>query len=138
LAEIAGWFKQSGERIYAATAPVAEFEISLALSAGTHQTEVPGEFRSVEELIAPSSYPAKKPDDPAFALYVLYPHAGLLEVLPQRWFTASQYDVGRQWIPRAVRDPESHRIVGECFGVGTFVLEEDGQRLDAWVAKSVP
>ena len=63
---------------------------------------------------------------PAFALYVFYLHAGLVEVLPQKWFTAAQYEVGRQWITRAARDPESHRIVGECFGVGNFLLEEDG------------
>ena len=71
----------------------------------------------------------------AFALFVFYLHAGLVEVLPQRWFTAAQYRVGQQWITRAVRDPESHRIVGECFGVGTFLLQEDGCRLERWVEK---
>jgi len=30
-------------------------------------------------------------DDPAFALFVFYLHAGLVEVLPQKWFTAAQY-----------------------------------------------
>jgi hypothetical protein len=72
-------------------------------------------------------------DAPAFAIFVFYLQAGLVEVLPQNWFTASRYRVGQQWIPRAVRDPESHRIVGECFGVGTFVLEEDGCELAEWI-----
>jgi hypothetical protein len=135
FAEIAGWFKQSSERIYATTAPVAELEIPLPLTAGTHKIEVPVELQSVDELIVPTSLPAQSSDDPAFGLYVLYPHAGLLEVLPQKWFTAAQYEVGRQWIPRAARDPESHRIVGECFGIGTFLLEEDGVRLDRWLEK---
>jgi hypothetical protein len=135
LAEVAGWFKQSSERIYAATPPAAEFEVPLALAAGTHSVSVPAELQSVEELIAPTSYPAKSPDDPAFALYVFYLHAGLVEVLPQRWFTAAQYEVGRQWIPRAARDPESHRIIGECYGVGSFLLEDDGQRLEKWMDK---
>jgi len=138
FAEVAGWFKQSSERIYAATAPLAEFEVPLALAAGTHKIEVPQELQSVEEVIAPTNYPGKNPDDPAFALYVFYPHGGLVEVLPQRWFTATQYEVGRQWIPRAARDPESQRIVGECFGVGSFLLEEDGQRLEEWIEKDVP
>jgi hypothetical protein len=138
FAEVAGWFKQSSERIYAATPPIAEFEVPLALAAGTHKIEVPAELQSVEELIAPTSYPAKDTDAPAFALYVFYMHAGLVEVLPQRWFTAAQYEVGRQWIPRAARDPESQRIVGECFGVGSFLLEEDGQRLEKWIEKSAP
>jgi hypothetical protein len=133
--EIAGWFKQSSERIYAATAPIAEFEFPLGLEAGMHKIEVPPELRTVDELIVPTSYPAKGNDDPAFALNVFYLQAGLVEVLPQRWFTASQYQVGKQWIPRAARDPESHRIFGECFGVGSFLLEQDGRRLERWLEK---
>jgi hypothetical protein len=136
LEEVAGWFKQSSDRIYAATEPAADFEVPLTLAAGTHKVEVPAEFASVEELIAPTSYKAMSNDDPAFALFVFYLHAGLVEVLPQKWFTASQYEVGRQWITRAARDPESHQIVGECFGVGTFLLEDDGCRLARWVEKS--
>jgi len=135
VGEVVGWFKQSSERIYSSTAPITEFEIPLAMSEGTHKIEVPPEFASVEELIAPSSFKALSQDDPAFALFVFYLHAGLVEVLPQKWFTAAQYEVGRQWIPRAMRDPEFHRIVGECYGVGTFLLEEDGCRLQKWIER---
>jgi len=135
LAEVAGWFKQSSDRIYAKTAPIADFEIPLALEPGTHKIEVPAELRSVDELIAPTSYKTRTNDDPAFALFVLYPHAGLVEVQPQRWFTAAQYRVGHEWITRAARDSESHRISGECHGVGTFLLEEDGCRLAEWVER---
>ena len=135
LAEIAGWFKQSGERIYAATAPVSELEVP-PFQAGTHNVQVPRELQSVDELIVPSSFPSRGDDDPAFALYVLYLRAGLIEVLPQKWFTRTQYDVGRKWITRAARDPESQRIVGECFGVGSFLLEEDGCRLDRWLERA--
>ena len=136
LAEIAGWFKQSPDRIYSHTTPVAEFGLPLDLGPGVHKIEVPPEFAAVEELIVPTSYKALSHDDPAFALFVVYAHAGLVEVLPQRWFTAAQYRVGQQWIPRAARDPESHRIMGECFGVGTFLLEEDGCRLERWLQKT--
>ena len=138
FAEIAGWFKPSGERIYAATAPIAEFETPLVLEPGMHKIEVPEELQGVDELIIPTSYPAKSADDPAFALYIFYLHAGLVEVLPQKWFTAAQYEVGRQWITRGVRDPESHRIVGECFGAGSFLLEEDGLRLERWLERNSP
>lgn len=136
LAELAGWFKQSSDRIYSHTEPVADFELALDLGPGTHKIDIPPEFASVEELIVPTSYKAMSNDDPAFAFFVLYPHAGLVEVLPQKWFTAAQYKVGRQWITRAARDAESHRIVGECFGVGTFLLEEDGCRLERWLDKA--
>jgi hypothetical protein len=136
LAELAGWFKQSSDRIFAHTEPVADFEVPLTMEAGTHSIEVPKELATVQELIAPTSYKAMSNDDPAFALFVFYLHAGLVEVLPQRWFTAAQYRVGEQWITRAVRDRESQCIVGECFGVGTFLLQEDGCRLERWVEKS--
>jgi hypothetical protein len=136
LAEIAGWFKQSSDRIYAATPPIADFEIPLTVAPGTHNISVPKELRAVDELIVPTSYKAMSNDDPAFALFVFYLQAGLVEVLPQKWFTAAQYRVGEQWIPRAARDPESQRIVGECFGVGTFLLEEDGCRLAEWIERS--
>ena len=135
LSELAGWFKQSHERIYAAAEPIAEFEVPVALVAGMHKIGVPAELATVEELIVPTSFKAMSNDDPAFALYVFHLQAGLVEVLPQKWFTAAQYDVGRQWIPGAVRDPDSHRIVGECFGVGTFLLEDDGRRLEHWIEK---
>ena len=135
LAEVAGWFKASSERIYAATSPVADIEIPLSLGAGTHKIEVPAELAQVDELIVPASYKAMSNDDPAFALFIFYLQAGLVEVLPQKWFTASQYRVGQQWITRAARDPESHRLVGECFGVGTFLLEEDGCRLAEWIER---
>jgi hypothetical protein len=136
VAEVAGWFKPSSDRIYSTTAPIADFEIPLTLQAGTPKIEVPAELASVDELIVPTSYKAMSNDDPAYALFVFYLQAGLVEVLPQKWFTAAQYRVGQQWITRAARDADSHRIVGECFGVGTFLLEEDGCRLARWMEQS--
>jgi len=136
VAEVAGWFKQSSERIYSAAPPIADFEIALSLTAGTHKIEIPPDFSAIDELIVPTSYKPMTRDDPAFALFVFYLQAGLVEVLPQKWFTGAQYQVGQQWITRATREPESHRILGECFGVGTFLLEEDGCRLAEWVERS--
>ena len=135
LAEVAGWFKQSSDRIYAATPPSAELETPVTLGPGTHKVGLPQELTSVDELIVPTSYKPMSNDDPAFALFVFYLQAGLVEVLPQKWFTGAQYQVGKQWITRAARDPESQRIIGECFGVGTFLLEEDGCRLADWIER---
>jgi len=56
-----------------------------------HNIEVPSELRGVDELIVPTSYQPRAPTKPAFAFYVVYLQAGLVEVLPQKWFTASQY-----------------------------------------------
>ena len=96
------------------------FEVPLTLGPGMHQIDVPPELATIDELIVPTSYKAMSNDDPAFALFVLYPQAGLVEVLPQKWFTARAVSGGQQWISRAARDQESHRIFGECFGVGHF------------------
>jgi len=136
LAEVAGWFKQSAERIYSVAAPIADFEVPLTLGSGMHKIEVPAALAGIDELIVPTSYKAMSKDGPAFAIFVFYLQAGLVEVLPQKWFTSAQYRVGQQWIPRAARDAETHRIVGDCFGVGTFLLEEDGCRLAEWIEQS--
>ena len=136
VAEVAGWFKQSSERIYSGTAPIADFEIPLSLSAGTHKIETPSVLSGIDELIIPTSYNSMTKDDPAFALFIVYLQAGLVEVLQQKWFTRAQYQVGVQWITRAGRDPQSHQILGECFGVGTFLLAEDGCRLAEWIERS--
>jgi hypothetical protein len=134
LSEVAGWFKQSSDRIYATAVPIADFEVPLNLAASAHKIDVPVQLQTVDELIIPTSYRAISNDDPAFALFVFYLQAGLVEVLPQRWFTAAQYRVGQQWITRVARDLESHRIFGECFGAGMFLLEEDGCRLAEWIS----
>lgn len=133
FAEIVGWFKNSSDKVYAATAPLAEFEVSTGLAAGTHKIEVPEELRSIDELLLVGSRPAKTRDDAACNVYVLYPQAGLLQVVPQRWFTANQYDVGRQWISRVARDPASHRLIGDGVRMGAFELSEDGCDLAEWI-----
>jgi hypothetical protein len=92
-------------------------------------------MRGVDELVVPSSYSAKTADDPAMALFVFYFQAGLVEVLPQQWFTASHIRWGA-WISRAARDQKSHRIYGECHGAGSFLLQPDGMRLEQWLEKS--
>jgi hypothetical protein len=41
LAEVAGWFKPSADRIYSGTAPTADFEVPLTLGPGMHKIETP-------------------------------------------------------------------------------------------------
>ncbi len=131
--EIVGWFKNSSERIYAATAPRADFEIPLALPPGTHPIEVPKDFHSVDEILIPTSYKAMSKTDPAFAIFVVYPQAGLVEVLPQNWVTTATHDIGNNWIIRATRDPQSHNIVGEMAKVGLFELQPNGRDFHRWL-----
>jgi hypothetical protein len=131
--EIAGWFSASSERMYATTPPTAEFNVSTSLEPGTHALSVPERFRTVDELLVPSSYTATGTNDAAFAIFVVYPQAGLLEVLPQNWITGQAYDVASHWITRAARDPETHRIVGELSRAGVFELTETGRDFSRWL-----
>ena len=133
LEDVAGWFKQSNERIYSATAPLAEFEISSALSEGTHSIDVPREFHEVEELLMLSSYPTSGKSDPACAIFILYPRAGLIQVLPQKWYAANQFDIGYQWIARVTRDPVTHRLIGSGVRMKNFELSESGCELARWI-----
>ena len=131
--EIAGWFSASDERIYAATPPLAEFDVSTELEAGIHSLEVPVSFRAVDEVLAPCNYKALEKSDPASAIFVVYPQAGLVEVLPQNWITQETYDIAKHWITRAARDPETHRIVGELSKAGVFELAENGRDFGRWL-----
>jgi len=110
--------------------------VSTELEAGTHTIEVPPNFRAVRavnEVLAPTSYKTLAKSDPALAIFVVYPQAGLVEVLPQNWITGETYDIANHWITRAARDPETHRIVGELSRVGVFELEEDGRAFGRWL-----
>ena len=131
--EIVGWFKQSTERIFAKVEPSADFEFSAELKEGMQELSVPEPLRGLKELPMIARRGATGEDDAACAVFILYPHAGLVEVLPQRWFNRKQFDVGRQWITRLTRDPVSHRIIGDGVRIPAFRLSEDGRELDGWL-----
>ena len=128
--DVAGWFKRSQDRIYSATAPLAEMEISSRLTAGTHAVDVPREFRGIDELLLIGSYPASSKDAAACAILVLHPRKGEVTVLPQSWFTADKFDIGYQWITRVTRDPQTGRIIGGGIRISNFELTEDGMGLE--------
>ena len=131
--EVAGWFKRSQDRIYSATAPLAEMEIGSRLTAGTHAVEVPAEFRDLDELLLIGPYPAANNDEAACAILVFRPRAGELTVLPQTWYTANKCDIGYQWITRVTRDPATGRIIGSGIRIRDFELTEDGTMLERWL-----
>ena len=133
LEAVAGWFVQSSERIYSATAPLAELELSSELAPGKHALELPEEFRGLEELILVAPYSAAANEGAVCALMVLRPGDSTVEVLPQRWFRAPEFDTSTQWIARVARDPLSHRLVGDGVRLSPFELNEDGTGLARWI-----
>jgi hypothetical protein len=133
LEEIVGWFKDSGDRMYSVIEPIAEFEFSAELPEGTHELHVPTEFHGLEELGLIAARKAMSSNEPSCAVFVLYPHAGLLQVLPQAWFNGSEFEVGRQWITRITRDPVSHRLIGDGVRISAFELNDDGKSVRCWI-----
>jgi hypothetical protein len=107
------------------------------LAAGTHKIQVPEAFQPLDELIAVTSYPAPAKDDPPFAVFVIYPQAGLVEVLPQDWVTTNALDAGYQWITRVARDPATHRLIGDGIRMGKFELAKDGRNLARWIEEAI-
>ncbi len=121
------------ERMYATTPPRDEFQVPTDLGPGTQAVSIPESFRGVDEILVPISYKALGEHDPAFAIFVVYPQAGLIDVLPQNWITRTNYDVANHWITRVARDPETHRIVGELSRKGIFELAENGRDIERWL-----
>ena len=132
--EIVGWFKNSGEKMYSTVEPMVDWELSAEMAEGTHEIDVPQQLRDVEELLMIAARRAMSKDVPACTFFVLYPHAGLVQVLPQAWFNQNDFEVGKQWITRLVRDPVSHRIIGDGFRIDGFRLSEDGKKLESWLS----
>ncbi len=131
--EIVGWFKNSSDRVYSAVQPQTELEFSTELAEGTHEIAFPPEFSAVPELCITASRRAISDSDAACAIFVLYPQAGLIQVLPQSWFNTAEYEVGRVWITRVARDNVSHRIVGGGMRLPSFCLTEDGKAVASWL-----
>lgn len=131
LEQVAGWFMQSNDRIYSATAPLAEFEISSALEAGKHPVEIPQAFAKLQELILVSPYPASH--GATTAVMIVRPQERSAEVLPQPWFQPEEKDRGFQWIGRVTRDPVTGRLIGDGVRVRCFELTEDGTQLARWI-----
>ncbi len=133
FADIAGWFKRSTDRIYAATEPLADFLVPITLGRGTHKIDVPPELRMIDELLTVAPIPARETGDPAAAVFICYFQAGLVEVLPQNWFTYTKYKPGYEWITRVARDPVTHRIIGDGVRIPAFELSEDGMEVARWL-----
>lgn len=133
LADIAGWFNRSQDRVYARTAPVAEIELPWTLTPGAHPIDIPEPFAGVDELLIISSRPTVSKEDAALAILSLRPSASSVEVLPQRWYTSANYRPGYEWVTRVARDPVSGRIVGEGIGVKPFELDETGTGVERWL-----
>lgn len=121
-------FNDARVMFYALTKPVAQFCFPMYLEEGTHKIDVPKEFYGPDELLLVGSYEGEA----AAAIFELHPREGTVKVLPQKWFTAKDADIGYQWITRVVRDPKTGRLYGDGIRLSRFKLSEDGCHLEKW------
>lgn len=133
LEDVAGWFKQSNDKIYSATAPAAEFEVSCSLPPGPNRVEIPSAFHAVQELLIPTQRPVQDRErDASTVIWVLRPADQLVDVLPQHWFQ-QQFDGQYEWLARVVRDPATGRLLGDGLRVPAFELADNGCEFSCWL-----
>ena len=133
LEDVAGWFKQSNDKVYAATAPSADFEIACGLAPGAHTVAIPEAFREAGELLMPTN---RRPQDRGFdartVIYVVRAQDQIVDVLPQKWFQ-EKFDGVYEWLARVTRDPSSGRLLGDGLRVPAFELADNGCDFGRWV-----
>ncbi len=142
LSELPKGFKDSHQPYYASGEPNCLVSIDPTLPEGTHKKDFPQALGTVEELliIVNHSYEHSYQDDedtPAHAIFEVQPSRSQIKVMPQKWFTANQFDVGYQWITRVTRNPETGKLIGDGIRIGIFQLTEDGCQLEYWIEKKV-
>jgi hypothetical protein len=119
-----------------ANAVIGEAWTSTDIEQGEHRIELPIAFAGLEKLILIGSY-ARIQEAACSALFEIFPGKApgsrRIQVMPQKWFNKDEFDMGYQWITRAVRDQDSGRIVGDGMRVSPFVLTEDGRHIERWI-----
>ena len=136
-------FNSKRSPYFALGKPEFEFVIDLHLSEGVHLFDFPLAMQSINELIVIGSrpvpntadHPGGGADEPAYVILALQPSAGMVHVLPQKWFTGRHFDLGYEWITRVTREPRSGRLIGDGIRIPAFELTEDGCNLKRWLSR---
>lgn len=114
---------------WSATPPIASVQMPARLAAGRHSAPRCPRAGDREVFMIARGDRDQQDDEPAASIHIWRPAAGVVEVLPQRWFRADRYDLGYQWITRVGRDPVSARLVGDGIRIGPFELDPTGTEL---------
>ena len=113
--------------------PTCEMRIQCGLLPRKETVHIPQQLKSLDELFLIGSNRSVKHDESAQTIYLIKMRSGELHVLPQKWFTADQFDTGYQWITRVTRDPILKRIIGDGIRIGKFELRNDGMTFLRWI-----
>lgn len=130
--EKASRFKESRDSLLHSSPVAEQVRIPDQLPAGVHQGLAASRADTLAELFLIADAPPAQSDDPSApetSIYVWHPATGEIQVLPQEWLTAAEYDIGYQWITRVTRDPETGHIIGDGIRLSQFELDDNGTRL---------
>jgi len=105
---------------------LASFSLRNDLEEGAHPASIPDCFLDIPEIFIVA---------PLYSIYAVNTEKGLIRVHPQKWFTASDYDFGYQWITAVTRNPDTGRLIGEGIRLDPFILTPDGCHIDQWLGK---
>jgi hypothetical protein len=70
--------------------------------------------------------------DGAYIILALNFNKKIVDIYPQKWFTADKFDTGYEWITRITRDKDTGRFIGDGIRIGKFELCDDGMNLLRW------
>lgn len=119
---------QIGGRVQVDTDSIARMSLPNTFPDGLHRLEIPPNMQGIDELLLLVT----RSNDTV--IWVLHPGEGILEVIPQDWFNASNPDLGYQWVTRIARRPDTGQLLGEGIRLGRFVLDASGRQVAEWVS----
>ena len=128
----------TGMRSELAAGEVASVAVRTSLPDGRTRCAFPDAMHELDELLVLTHSTAEGEqrnyhDAMSLRLWIIRPHEGTIDVIPQDWFNRGDYDFGYQWVTRVAREPGG-RIVGEGIRIGAFVLDESGRRVSEWLS----
>ena len=135
FAEIAGWFKQSSRSHLLGDPACCRFRISHWLRAGMHKIEVPAELAG-GRTDRSCQLSGQKQRRSGFCAVCVLSARRIGGSLTAEMVYRQPVSSGKAMDHASSARSESQRIFGECFGAGSFLLEEDGCRLERWIEKT--
>jgi hypothetical protein len=108
----------------------ASVSFDLLPGVETLDVEFPESFKPFGEFIAVVNIPDDTAESPNTALVVINPALNRVDVYMQDWFNLEgRVDFGSQWITRAVRNPETGRIILEGIRLPRIELDETNRQI---------
>jgi hypothetical protein len=124
-------FKKTKEPYYCDGEVVCEIIIDSNIYRGSLEIDIPKQFETLNELLIINSTHIDY--DGTYIILALNFNKKIVDIYPQKWFTADKFDTGYEWITRITRDKDTGRFIGDGIRIGKFELCDDGMNLLRWI-----